>query len=107
MRPPRPAAEHALGAGARDHPRALEIHVEHAIPLALADLEQRAEPHAGAGAAGHVAHEVDGAERVVRACDGGVHLVPRRDVGTQRERPAPERLDLADDLVELVAAATP
>ena len=74
---PPTAGDHALRARAGHHPRALQIDVEHAIPLGLRDLQQRSAAHAQAGATGHVAAQLDRAEDLVHLRHRGVHLGPR------------------------------
>ena len=97
--------QHALRAGTRDDPRALQVHVDHAVPLALRDVQQRSDSHAQR-------------RRHRRRCTRGRWRRARRapastaactsshdDTSARSASDAPaEGLDLAHDLVELVGA---
>jgi hypothetical protein len=67
VRPVRPHGDHVRDHAAGDDPRALEVDVDHRVPLVLAELVREA---VGADA-GVVEQQVDPPEALDRGVDGG------------------------------------
>ncbi len=104
IRPPEPVCDHPGRARLRHQEGAHDVHIEHAPEFGRGDPEQRAEPEAGAAPAGDVGHQGDRAELLGGLRHRALHRGLVGDVGLERHRPRPQRLDLGLEGHQVVRA---